>query len=523
MLGLLRCRHDRGAALACLLALGLLAASCGSQAEEATGPREDVQVPATTTTTAAPDTGAAPEVSPPPEAAPAAPAVAPAPGIAPAVPAAPPAARTRAAAAPNSGKRAPTPAAGGPGAASRSAGAANPQAPAPAATPGPAGDPAAAPGSPIPAPAPQVEKKYDQGVSDTEVKFASVSSVTGVYVDLFVPRGARAYFKYVNSLGGINGRKLSMVIYDDQWDPTRHAALVRQAFDDDKVFAFVANQAPFSSHGGQAFMEKNRIPVIGGDVIDFRTWTKSPMYYPHIYMESVTGARIAGRYAVEQLGCKKVAGFAMAVDESRGWRDNFGVGVKDRNGEGLVYAADISFAETDYTPYVAAAKSKGADCITVGAGAPNFIRTQKAAEQQGYKPKYIWTAAGYDPEYLKTAGSLAEGSYFMIPVHPLEDDADPSVKEFKAAAAKFEPGMKASAYAATAWSAARIAGEVVRRMGDNLTRENALKTLNELKDFATGLVPPVSFTNDNHPDPTCGNIVQARGGTFVPVTLGVCL
>src|SRR5579884_961227 len=97
---------------------------------------------------------------------------------------------------------------------------------------GPAGGGAATPAPAAPVPGPT---RYDQGADDHEIKFASISSLTGLVPDFMQPRGARAYFKYVNALGGVNGRKLTLLIYDDQWDVTRNAALTRQALESDKV------------------------------------------------------------------------------------------------------------------------------------------------------------------------------------------------------------------------------------------------------------------------------------------------
>jgi branched-chain amino acid transport system substrate-binding protein len=372
--------------------------------------------------------------------------------------------------------------------------------------------------------APAGPKHYDQGASDTAIKFGSVSSLTGLFTDFMQPRGARAFFKYINSLGGVNGRQLSLLIYDDQYDVTRNAALTRQAFESDKVFAFVANEAALTAHGGRAYVEANNIPVIGGDLIDASSWGKSPMYYPQSYLESAAGGRLAGRFAAS-LGCKRVAGMSLAVDESRGWTKSFEQGLKDGGiSGGYTYSADVSFAETDYTAYVANMKSENVDCATFGAQTTNFVRFQRAFDQQNYHPKQILPSSAYDPVYAKEAAPGNEGTYSMVQYDIFENaKSNPAVKLFLDQSAKWEPGMKQSGYAILAWVAGEIAVEAVRHMGNNITRQNLIDSLNSLTNFKTGIVPPISFTSGPHTGLNCGNVIRRTGGTWVVVKAKICL
>lgn len=379
----------------------------------------------------------------------------------------------------------------------------------------PAGSPAAAP---VAGPA-----SYDQGAGEREIVFGSVSSVTGLFSNFMLPQGARAYFKKVNAGGGVNGRQVRLLIYDDQWDATRHAALTRQALENDKVFAFVANMAPLSQQGGRAFVEASKVPVIGGDIINLKTWGVSPNYYPESYMESVTGGRLAGRWAAE-LGCKKVAGFGIGADESRSWAQNFEKGLKDKGYPGFTYYSDISLAETDYTPYVATAKSKGVDCLTLGGQTTNFIRLRKAQDQQNYSPTWIQTSALYDPLWAQTFPKNTAPIYSAVQFDIKEEaGSNPAVKEFLDAMNRFEPGVNQNGYALLAWASGKIAVEAVRRAGNQLTRAQMFSVLDGMTGFNPGMVPAVTFGAGPKPGASCGNIVQFEDGAWKMLRRNWCL
>lgn len=364
---------------------------------------------------------------------------------------------------------------------------------------------------------------YDQGASDTEIRFGAVSSLTGLFADFMQPRGARAYFKLINSQGGVNGRQLTLLIYDDQWDVTRNAALTRQAVESDKVFGFVAQSAPLSAHGGRAYIEENGLAVIGGDMIDAQSWGKSPNFYPVSYLESAAGGELAGRFAAS-LGCQRTAGMSLAVDESRGWTSAFERGLTGAGAPGFAYTADVSFAETDYTSYVATAKSRNVDCLTFGGQTTNYIRLQRALTQQNFDPTLVLPSSAYDPVYTKDGAPGNDGDYSMVQYDILENaGSNPAIAQFAQEAARWEPGMKQSGYALLSWVGAQVAVEALKRMGNTLTRENLINTLDQIQSFDTGIVPPISYSPGPHPGSNCGNVIRLQGGAWSVVQAGACL
>jgi branched-chain amino acid transport system substrate-binding protein len=390
------------------------------------------------------------------------------------------------------------------------------------------GGAAASPAAPAPGGAGSVgggPKAYDQGASDTEVVFGSVSSMTGLFTDYFQPQAARAYFKYVNSQGGVNGRQLKLLIYDDQWDVSRHASLVRQAVETDKVFAFTAMEAILTEQGGVAYLDERQIPVIGGEEGNLHTWGKSPMYFTITSLGVTVGGRAPARYAYDTLGCRKFAGISMAADESRGWVDAFKRGMQDKGVNDFVYRRDIGFAEVDYTAYVIQARDAGAECVAIGGASSTYVRWAKAASQQGFKATNVFAESGYDDIYLKGAEGLNEGDYIEISTDILENaPSNPAMAEYVKQVARFEPRMRAkSTWAIKAWLAGKATVEALRRMGNNLTRANLIATLHTFKNWDTGMSPPVTWNPGPKPGAPCINVIQIKDKAYQMLQRSVCV
>lgn len=382
------------------------------------------------------------------------------------------------------------------------------------------GSPAA--GTPSAGPAAAGPAKYDQGASDSEITFGSVSSITGV-LEAVRPEAARAYFKLVNERGGVNGRKLNLRIYDDTWDVARHAALVRQAFEQDKVFAFTANFGILTDHGARAYLDSKKIPVIGGDLVDTRFWGASPMAFPHGELEAIAGGRLGGRFAASQ-GCKRVAAQSYNIDESTGWAAAFKQGLADGGVTGgFVYEGQNSLAETDFTSYALAIKQAKADCVTAGQFDSHTLRLRQALENAGIHPRFVQPSTFYSPILPPTG--LFEGDFGVLPTDILENNANPAIAELNQNVYRLEPGLKnkMNGWGLSAWASAKLTVAALERAGNNLTRDNLISVLTSGEKFDTGISPPISFKAGPSSGSSCATVVQITGKGFRTAKGNFCL
>jgi len=240
-------------------------------------------------------------------------------------------------------------------------------------------------------------------------------------------------------------------------------------------------------------------------------------------VELAAGGELAGRFAAS-LGCQRAAGMSLAVDESRGWTSAFERGLTGAGAPGYAYTADVSFAETDYTSYVATAKSRNVDCLTFGGQTTNFVRLQRALTQQNFDPILVLPSSAYDPVYTREGAPSNDGDYAMVQYDILENaGSNPALAQFAQETARWEPGMKQSGYAELAWVSAQVAVEALNRMGNTLTRQNLLDTLNQIQNFDTGIVPPISYAPGPHTGAECGNVIRLQGGAWTMAQAGMCL
>lgn len=109
-------------------------------------------------------------------------------------------------------------------------------------------------------------KKYSQGVSDTEIKVANSAATSGAYAPVGVPfnAGIQAYFDMVNANGGIDGRKITFLHIDDEFDPIKGKAALQNFVEDEKVFAIVG-------HFGT--------PVVGATIEDLKDYGIPAVYF----------------------------------------------------------------------------------------------------------------------------------------------------------------------------------------------------------------------------------------------------
>jgi ABC-type branched-subunit amino acid transport system substrate-binding protein len=265
--------------------------------------------------------------------------------------------------------------------------------------------------------------------------------------------------------------------------------------------------------------------VIGGEEGNLATWGVSPMYFTLTALAVTVGGRAFAHYAYDVLGCRKPAGISLAVDESRGWVEAFKRGMQDRGVNDFAYRRDIGFAEVDYTSYVLQARDAGVDCVSMAGASSNHVRWAKAAAQQGFKAKNVFGEAGYDDIYLKGAEGINEGDYIEVSTDILQNASrNPAMAEYVREAARFEPRMRAqSTWAVKAWLAGKATVEALRRMGNNLTRANLIKTLYGFDNWDTGMSPPVTWHPGPHPGAPCVNVIQIKDKAYQTIQTNVCV
>jgi branched-chain amino acid transport system substrate-binding protein len=353
------------------------------------------------------------------------------------------------------------------------------------------------------------EKKYDPGASDTEIKIGNIMPYSGpLSAYALIGRTEAAFFKKINDEGGINGRKINFISYDDAFSPPKTVEQARKLVESDEVLLIFQSLGTPTNNAIQKYLDIKRVPQLFvatgatkfGDPKNF-PWT---MGWQPTYQ---TEGRIYAKYIVENLPQGRI-GILYQNDDSgrdylKGLKDGLGADAAKR-----MIVAEIPYdpAEPTVDSQVVTLKTSGAD-IFFDEASPKFAAQaiRKAAEI-GWKPTlFLASISNSVGSVLKPAGlenskGLLSSNYIKDPTDPTWKD-DPAIKEWAAFMDKYLPdGDKTSTFSVYGYATAQTMAQVLKQCGDELTRENVMKQAANLRNFKLGLLLPGITINTSPTD-----------------------
>jgi branched-chain amino acid transport system substrate-binding protein len=342
------------------------------------------------------------------------------------------------------------------------------------------------------------QKKYDTGASDTEVKIGNVEAYSGPASAYgIIGKTEEAYFKMVNDNGGVNGRKINFISYDDGYSPPKTVEQIRKLIESDEVFlVFNALGTPTQS-AVQKYQNTKKVPQLflatgaskWNDPKDF-PWTMG--FQPSYRVE----ARIFAKYILKEKPNAKVAIFYQNDDFGK----DYVAGIKEIFGERaasqIVAEESYETTEPSVDNHIVKLKGTGAD-VLINISTPKFAaQTIKKMAELEWKPMHLMTDVAISiGAVMKPAGF--EASQGILSAGYLKDASDPQwkddegMKKFMAFIDKYMPGANiADANLVYGFAVAETMVQVLKQCGDDLTRENVMKQAASLKDFAADTLIP---------------------------------
>jgi len=352
------------------------------------------------------------------------------------------------------------------------------------------------------------QKKYDTGATDTEIKIGNIMPYSGPASAYgVIGKTEAAYFKKINDAGGINGRKINFISYDDGYSPPKTVEQARKLVESDEVL-FIFNPLGTPPNSAiQKYMNSKKVPQLfvatgatkWNDPKDF-PWTMG--WQPSYQSES----RIYAKYLLKEKPDAKIA----VLYQNDDYGKDYLKGLKDGLGAkaASMIIAEESFETTEPTidNHIVKLKSTGAN-VFMDIATPKFAAQaiKKVAEIE-WKPLHILNNVSASVgSVIKPAGY--DKSQGIISAQYLKDTTDPQwandpgMKQYLDFMAKdFPEGDKLDNGTITGFGVAQTLVQVLKQCGDDLTRANVMKQAANLKDFRTEVLLPGVMINTSPTD-----------------------
>jgi branched-chain amino acid transport system substrate-binding protein len=342
------------------------------------------------------------------------------------------------------------------------------------------------------------QKKYDTGASDTEIKIGNVEAYSGpVSAYGVIGKTEDAYFKMINDQGGINGRKINFISYDDGYSPPKTVEQIRKLIESDEVFLVFNALGTPTQTAVQKYHNTKKVPQLfiasgaskWNDPKEF-PWTMG--FQPSYRVE----ARIFAKYILKSKPDAKVAVFYQNDDFGKdyvaGLKEVFG----DKTSSILIAEESYETTEPSIDSHIVKLKGTGAD-VLVNISTPKFAAQaiKKMAEME-WKPMHVMTdvsisiGAVMKPAGFENCEGILSALYIKDASDPQWKD-DVGMKKFMTFIDKYMPGANvADANLVYGYAAAQTMVQVLKQAGDDLTRENVMKQAASLKDFVPDTLLP---------------------------------
>ena len=341
------------------------------------------------------------------------------------------------------------------------------------------------------------QKKYDAGATDTEIKVGQTVPFSGpASAYATVGKAQAAYMKMINDQGGVNGRKIDLIQYDDAYSPPKTVEQVRKLVEGDEVLLTfqIIGTAPnaavlkylngkkvpqlFAATGASKFTDPKNFP-----------WTMG--FNPSYFVEG----RIYGQYILKEHPDARVGVLYQNDDLGKDYLNGLKAGLGDKAAKMIV--TEVSYEPTEPTidSQILKIKDSGTDLFFSATTPKQAAQAIKKIAELGWHPLQIVdinansVGAVLKPAGLDAAKGIVSVGYVKDPSEPAKDD--PGMQRYLDFMQKYYPdGDKTSSLNVYGYITAQLLVQVLEQCGDELTRENVLKQAASLHNVELDLLLP---------------------------------
>jgi branched-chain amino acid transport system substrate-binding protein len=348
------------------------------------------------------------------------------------------------------------------------------------------------------------QKKYDVGATDTEIKLGNIVAYSGPVSSLgVIARIEAAYFRKINDAGGVNGRRINFISYDDAYSPPKSVEQARKLVESDEVLLIFNPVGTPSNIAIQKYLNARKVPqlFVGTGATRWNDpeqfpWTMGwqPNYqsegriYAKYLLTAKPDAKIAVLYQNDDLG----------KDYLKGLKDGLGA-------KASMIIAEESYETSEPTidTHVVKLKSTGADVFIAVALTKAAAQSIRKVAETGWNPLFILSSIGssigtvIQPVGFDKAQGLISTAYLKDSSDPQWNN-DPGMKKFYDFLASYAPDANRNDFFVVyGYAVAQTMVRVLQQCGDDLTRANVMRQAASLVNFTPDvLLPGISISTD---------------------------
>ncbi|MFH1980802.1 MAG: ABC transporter substrate-binding protein [Pseudomonadota bacterium] len=360
------------------------------------------------------------------------------------------------------------------------------------------------------------------GVTDTEIRIGTSLALGGhaSYLGVQTLHGALAYLRHVNDTGGVHGRMIRLVTYDDQYDPPRCVANTQRLIVEDRVFALFSYVGTPTTLKIVPLVEEAKIPLVG--MFTGASALREPLsrYLINVRASYYQETAAAVNHLVDKQGLRRIAVFyqydAYGFDGLRGTE----LALKNH---GLVPVAKGTYIRGTLNTAEGLARIMAADAeavVMIGTYDPCAEFIKKARAQGSRALFYAVSFVGAD-ELKRKLGADGEGllvtQVVPLPEHPENSKRLWGVVEYERLLKTYFPSDTPNFVGLEGYLNARVLHEGLRRCGPNLNREAFIDAIETIRDYDLGVDNTLSFSPRDHQGLHQVYLTRLEEGHFVPI------
>jgi branched-chain amino acid transport system substrate-binding protein len=352
------------------------------------------------------------------------------------------------------------------------------------------------------------QKKYDPGASDSEIKVGQTVPFSGpasAYAS--IGKTQAAYIKMINDQGGVNGRKINLIQYDDAYSPPKAVEQVRKLVESDEVLLTFQIIGTPSNAAVQKYLNSKKVPQLfaatgASKFTDPKNFPWTMGFNPNYFVEG----RIYGQYILKNHPTAKIGILYQNDDLGKDYLNGIKAGLGNKAASMVVAEASYEVSDPTVDSQILKIKDAGTDLFFSASTPKQAAQAIKKIAELGWKPVQIVdinaTSVGavMKPAGLEAAKGVISVNYGKDPLDPTWKD-DAGMKKYFEFMAKYYPeGDKDSNFNTYGYSTAQLLVHVLKECGDNLTRENVMKQATTLKNVQLDLSLPGIVGNTSPTD-----------------------